>query len=125
MTYDIVIITAEYCDDHPSSPCGVIRKVLEAKGFSVGIIEKPKEGEFGRLGKPNLCYCVTSGSIDSMLNNYTPLKKKRIVDEHSRSLSMPDRAVINYCNAIRRIDKTTPVIIGGIEASLRRFAHYD
>lgn len=76
--FDVVIITAEYYDDHPLSPAGVIARVLDAKGFNVGIIEKPKTKEdFIRLGKPKLCFAVTSGSIDSMLNNYTPLKKKR------------------------------------------------
>ena len=126
MEHDIVLITAEYHDDHPLSPSGVITKVLEAKGFSVGIIERPmKKEDFVKLGKPKLCFCVTSGSIDSMLNNYTPLKKERIEDKYSKVNRMPDRAVIVYCNKVREYFKNAKIVIGGIEASLRRFAHYD
>ncbi len=65
--FDIIIITAEYYDDHPLSPVGVIARVLDVKGFSVGIIEKPKNNaDFNKLGRPKLCFCVTSGSVDSM-----------------------------------------------------------
>jgi len=132
--FDIILFTAEYYDDHPLSPAGVIARVLNAKGFDVGIIEKPKSKEdFLKLGAPRLCFCVTSGSIDSMLNNYTPLKKIRGEDEHSSVNEMPDRAVIFYCNKIREYFKehyrnaggSAKIVIGGIEASLRRFAHYD
>lgn len=124
--FDVIVISGEYYDDHPLSPAGVIAKVLEAKGFSVGIIEKPvKKEDYLKLGAPKLFFGVTSGSIDSMLNNYTPLKKKRIDDEYNKTLSMPDRAVIVYCNKIRELFKGSRIVIGGIEASLRRFAHYD
>ncbi len=126
--FDVVLITAEYYEDHPYSPAGVIAKVLDAKGFNVGIIEKPvANSDFLKLGIPKLAFCVTSGSIDSMLNNYTPLKKKREEDEYSRVTKMPDRALIVYCNKIKELFKDcgTKIIIGGIEASLRRFAHYD
>lgn len=124
--FDIIIITAEYYEDHPYSPAGVIAKVLEAKGFSVGIIEQPeKKEDFIKLGKPRLCFCVTSGGIDSMLNNYTPLKRIRISDKYSSVSKMPDRAVIVYCNRIKEYFKGVKIVIGGIEASLRRFAHYD
>ncbi len=124
--FDIIIITGEYYDDHPLSGAGIIARVLDAKGFSIGIIEKPKDKEdFTKLGSPKLCFCVTSGSIDSMLNNYTPLKKKRVNDKHSSTYEMPDRAVIFYCNKIKEYFKNCKIIIGGIEASLRRFAHYD
>ncbi len=119
--FDIILISAEYWDDHPLSPVGMIARVLDAEGFSVGIIEKPLvEADFTKLGSPKLFFGVTSGSIDSMLNNYTPLKKMRR-DEPD----MPDRALIVYCNALRRYFKGCRIIIGGIEASLRRFAHYD
>ncbi len=118
---DIILITAEYWDDHPLSPVGMMARVLDAKGYSVGIIEKPvTEADFTRLGKPKLFFGVTAGSIDSMLNNYTPLKKKR----HDEP-DMPDRTLIVYCNELRRHFKGCKIIIGGIEASLRRFAHYD
>ncbi len=119
--FDIILITAEYWDDHPLSPVGMIARVLDAKGFDVGIIEKPvTEVDFTKLGKPKLFFGVTAGSIDSMLNNYTPLKK----DRHDES-DMPDRAIIVYCNDLRRYFKGCKIVIGGIEASLRRFAHYD
>jgi uncharacterized radical SAM protein YgiQ len=125
--FDIILITGEYYDDHPLSPVGVIARVLDAKNYRVGIIEKPETMEqYTKLGTPRLCFGVTSGSIDSMLNNYTPLKRKRIEDAYSSVTKMPDRAVIVYCNKIKQYFKNhPPIVIGGIEASLRRFAHYD
>ncbi len=124
--HDIILISAEYWDDHPLSPVGVIARVLDARGFSVGIIEKPAaDRDFRRLGKPKLFFGVTSGSIDSMLNNYTPMKRKRAEDKHAKANPMPDRAVIVYCNSLRKLFKGCRIIIGGIEASLRRFTHYD
>ena len=125
--FDIILITGEYYDDHPLSPTGVIARVLDAKGFLVGIIEKPEtRQEYTKLGIPKLCFCITSGSYDSMVHNYTPLKKRRFEDKYSSITKMPDRAVIVYCNKIKEYFKSrTPIIIGGIEASLRRFAHYD
>ncbi len=124
--FDIILITAEYYDDHPMSPAGVIAKVLDASGFNIGIIEKPETKEdFTKLGSPKLCFCITSGSIDSMLNNYTPLKRKRSEDRYNSANVMPDRAVIVYCNKIKEYFKQIKIVIGGIEASLRRFAHYD
>jgi len=124
--FDFILITAEYYDDHPLSPSGVIARVLDSKGYSVGIIEKPSsEADFIQLGKPLLSFCVTSGSLDSMVNNYTPMKKQRQEDELRKADLMPDRAVIVYCNKIREYFKSAIIVIGGIEASLRRFAHYD
>lgn len=129
--FDVVLITAEQYEDHPLSPAGVIARVLDAKGFFVGILEKPiSKEDYLKLGAPKLCFCVTSGSIDSMLNNYTPFKKKRVFDVNSKVLEMPDRAVIFYCNKIREYFKDlnkfkVKIVIGGIEASLRRFSHYD
>ncbi len=125
--FDIILITGEYYDDHPLSPVGVIARVLDAKGYSVGIIEKPERKEdYTRLGIPRLCFGVTSGSIDSMVHNYTPMKRKRVEDKYSTATKIPDRAVIVYCNKIKEYFKSnTPIVIGGIEASLRRFAHYD
>ncbi|MFH0876292.1 MAG: YgiQ family radical SAM protein [archaeon] len=124
--FDIIIITAEKYEDHPFSPAGVIARVLDAKGYNIGIIELPKNKEdFTGLGKPKLFFGVTAGSIDSMLNNYTPLKKKRIEDKFNVTDSMPDRAVVFYCNKIREFFKESKIIIGGIESSLRRFTHYD
>jgi uncharacterized radical SAM protein YgiQ len=124
--FDVILVTAEYWDDHPLSPVGVIARVLDAKGYSVGIIEKPvTEADFIRLGEPELFFGVTAGSIDSMLNNYTPMKRRRADDGHADYNAMPDRAIIVYCNALRRHFKGCRIVIGGIEASLRRFGHYD
>ncbi|MGF3584776.1 MAG: hypothetical protein ACQXXD_03580 [Thermoplasmatota archaeon] len=125
--FDIILITGEYYDDHPLSPVGVIAKVLDAKGYRVGIIEKPEAKEhYTKLGNPRLCFGVTSGSIDSMVHNYTPLKRKRVKDRYSSATKLPDRAVIVYCNKIKEYFKSkTPIVIGGIEAFIRRFAHYD
>ena len=124
--FDIIIITGEYYDDHPFSPAGVIARVLDAKGFSVGIIEKPEtREEYTRLGVPKLCFCVTSGSYDSMVHNHTPLKKKRFEDKYCSVTKIPNRTVLVYCNKIKEYFKSTRIVIGGIEASLRRFAHYD
>ena len=124
--FDIILITAEYFDDLPQSPAAVISRVLDAKGFDVGIIEKPiSRNDYEKLGSPKLAFSITSGSIDSMLHNYTPLKKKRQEDRYSSVTDMPDRAVIVYCNTIKEYFKGSKIVIGGIEASLRRFAHYD
>jgi uncharacterized radical SAM protein YgiQ len=124
--FDIILVSGEYYDDHPLSPVGVIAKVLDAKGYRVGVIEKPEaKNQFMKLGAPRLCFGVTSGSIDSMVHNYTPLKRKRAQDGYSDATKLPDRAVIFYCNRIRQYFKGASIVIGGIEASLRRFAHYD
>ena len=124
--FDVILVSGEYYDDHPLSPVGVIAKVLDSKGYRVGIIEKPETKQhYTKLGAPRLCFGVTSGSIDSMVHNYTPLKRKRIKDRFSDATKIPDRAVIFYCNKIKEYFKSSMIIIGGIEASLRRFAHYD
>lgn len=124
--FDIILVSGEYYDDHPLSPVGVIARVLDAKGYRVGIIEKPiTKDQYCALGPPRLCFGITSGSIDSMVHNYTPLKRKRTEDEHSDVTPLPDRAVIVYCNNIKKYFKSSVIVIGGIEASLRRFAHYD
>lgn len=127
--FDVILVSGEPWADHPLSPAGVIARVLEAGGFRVGIIERPgrtSADEFRRLGRPRLFFGVTSGSIDSMLVNTTPLKRRREKDPHVPRISeMPDRAVIVYANRIREAFRGVPIVLGGIEASLRRFAHYD
>lgn len=127
--FDIILVSGEPYVDHPMSPAGVIARVLDAEGYNVGIIDRPDwktDRDFLRLGAPRLFFGVTSGSIDSMLVNYTPLKRRREKDEHAPYASaMPDRAVIVYCNILRRLFPGTPLVVGGIEVSLRRFAHYD
>jgi uncharacterized radical SAM protein YgiQ len=127
--FDIILVSGEPYADHPMSPAGVIGRVLDAEGYRVGVIDRPDwktDRDFLRLGAPRLFFGVTSGSIDSMLVNYTPLKRRREKDEHAPYASaMPDRAVIVYCNILRRLFPGALLVIGGIEASLRRFAHYD
>src|SRR5512139_2488758 len=107
----------------------MIARVLDAEGWKVGVIECPDwkgRADFLKLGRPRLFFGITSGSIDSMLVNYTPLKRERAVDPNAPYTSrMPDRAIIVYANRIRELHKGAPIVLGGIEASLRRFAHYD
>ena len=127
--FDIILISGEPYADHPLSGVGVIARVLEAKGYRVGVIGRPdwkKEADFKRLGKPRLFFGITSGSIDSMLLNYTALKRSRARDPNAPYRSgSPDRAVLVYSNMVRRLYPGSPIILGGVEASLRRFAHYD
>lgn len=129
MIYDVILVTGESYADHPLNAAGVLKRVLESEGFSTGIIEKPdwnRPEDFSRLGAPRLFFGVSSGSVDSLLRNYTPLLKKRSEDPHTPFISgIPDRCVIVYCSVLKSIFKKTPVVIGGVESSLRRFSHYD
>ena len=106
-----------------------IARVLEAAGYTVGVIERPTwadDAAFRTLGRPRLFFGLTAGSIDSMLVNYTPLKRRREKDEHAPHASgMPDRALLVYANRVRSAFPGVPIVLGGIEASLRRLAHYD
>ena len=128
---DFIIITGDAYIDHPSFGTAIIGRTLEHQGFSVGIIAQPNwdnVDDFRKLGKPKYGFLINSGNIDSMVNHYTTSKKKRRTDLYSPGGEMghrPDRAVIVYCNRAREAFKNVPIIIGGIEASLRRFAHYD
>ncbi|MBA5851359.1 YgiQ family radical SAM protein [Clostridium sp. cel8] len=128
---DFIVITGDAYVDHPSFGTAIISRVLESEGFKVGIIAQPdwrSVKDFKRLGRPKLGFLINSGNIDSMVNHYTASKKKRRNDLYSpggKSGYRPDRAVIVYCNRAREAYKDVPIIIGGIEASLRRFAHYD
>jgi len=128
---DFVIISGDAYVDHPSFGHALIGRVLLAEGFSVGIIPQPdwhKVESFKKLGKPRLAFLVTGGNIDSMVNHYTAAKKPRSTDLYSsggKKGKRPDRATIVYSHKVREAYKDVPVIIGGIEASLRRFAHYD
>jgi radical SAM superfamily enzyme YgiQ (UPF0313 family) len=127
--FDVILVSGEPYADHPLSPVGMIARVLDAEGYKVGVIECPDwkgTADFLKLGRPRLFFGITSGSIDSMLVNYTPLKRERAVDPNAPFVSrMPDRAVIVYANRIRQLHKGARIVLGGIEASLRRFAHYD
>ena len=128
---DFVYVTGDAYVDHPSFGVAIISRVLEAEGFRVAILSQPdyKSAEsFKRFGKPRLGFLVTSGNIDSMVAHYTVSLKKRNYDYYSPGGKMgarPDRALIVYCNRIREAYGDVPIIIGGLEASLRRFAHYD
>lgn len=128
---DFVYVTGDAYVDHPSFGAAIITRVLEAEGFRVAILSQPDYKsceDFKRFGKPRLAFLVSSGNIDSMVAHYTVSKKKRSYDYYSpggRAGLRPDRAVIVYCNRIREAYGDVPVIIGGLEASLRRFAHYD
>lgn len=128
---DFLLISGDAYVDHPSFGTAIIGRLLEKQGFKVGIIAQPdwrSTADFKKLGKPRLAVLVTAGNLDSMLNKFTAAKKYRSTDQYSpggKAGYRPDRATIVYCNRIREVWKNIPLIIGGIEASLRRFAHYD
>lgn len=128
---DFLFITGDAYVDHPSFAHGVISRVLESAGYRVGIVAQPDWRDaknMAVMGKPRLAVLVSAGNLDSMLSNYTAAKKPRRNDRYSPGGfggRRPDRAVIVYCNLARSLWKDTPLVIGGIEASLRRFAHYD
>ncbi|MBU4306198.1 MAG: YgiQ family radical SAM protein [Candidatus Omnitrophica bacterium] len=129
---DVILISGDAYVDHPSYGIAVIGRVLENAGYRVGIISQPDRGNiksFQALGRPRLFFGITSGNIDSMIANYTANRKPRAVDDYSpggKSGLRPDRALIVYTNKIREaFGKNIAIVIGGIEASLRRFSHYD
>ena len=128
---DFVYVIGDAYVDHPSFGHAIISRVLEHNGYTVGIISQPSWkscDDFKILGKPRLGFIVMSGNIDPMVNRYTVSKKVRNTDLYSpggKGGMRPDRATIVYCNKIREAFGSVPIIIGGIEASLRRFAHYD
>ena len=128
---DFVYVTGDAYVDHPSFGASIITRVLEDEGFRVAVLAQPDyktTKDFCRFGKPRLGFLVSSGNIDSMVAHYTVSKKRRTYDYYSPGGKMgarPDRAVIVYCNRIREAYGDVPIIIGGLEASLRRFAHYD
>ena len=128
---DIIVVTGDAYVDHPSFGMAVIGRLLEAQGFRVGIIAQPdwqSADPFKTLGKPNLFFGVTAGNMDSMINRYTADRKIRSDDAYSPDDiggKRPDRCSIVYAQRCREAFKDTPIIIGGIEASLRRIAHYD
>ncbi|GAA0123353.1 YgiQ family radical SAM protein [Clostridium faecium] len=128
---DFIIITGDAYIDHPSFGTAIIGRILESEGYTVGIIAQPNWNtvdDFKKLGEPKYGFLINSGNIDSMVNHYTAFKKRRSDDLYSpggKSGYRPNRAVIVYSNRAREAYKNVPIIIGGIEASLRRFAHYD
>ncbi len=128
---DVIIVTGDAYVDHPSFGMAVIGRLLESQGFRVGIVSQPdwtSAEDFRRLGRPNLFFGVTAGNMDSMVNRYTSDRKIRSNDAYTPGglpEKRPDRSVIVYSQRCREAYPDSPVIIGGIEASLRRTAHYD
>ena len=129
---DFIYVTGDAYVDHPSFGVAIISRLLEAEGFRVAILPQPRFDTYEdmkRLGKPKLGFLVTGGNIDSMVAHYTAAKRLRSEDAYSpgnRAGLRPDRATVVYCNLIREAyGEEMPIVIGGLEASLRRFAHYD
>lgn len=128
---DVIIVSGDAYVDHPSFGMAVIGRMLESQGFRVGIIAQPdwnSKDAFMTLGKPNLFFGVTAGNMDSMINRYTAEKRMRHDDAYTPGNvggKRPDRAVVVYSQRCREAYKDVPLVIGGIEASLRRIAHYD
>ncbi len=139
--YDIILISPDAFVDHPSFAHAILKRNLESKGFSVAVIDRPKwqENDYFRYGKPRLFWAVSGGNVDSLVMNYTPSGRKRKTDEYQekgnpyfpdmpqgeKSRIRPDRCITVYVNGIKSRDRETPIVIGGIEAGMRRFAHYD
>ncbi len=129
---DVILVTGDAYIDSPFIGVAIIGKVLLDRGFRVGIIAQPdmdNKTDISRLGEPALFWGITGGCVDSMVANYTALKKRRKKDDYTPgglNTRRPDRAVIAYSNLVRKyFKKTVPIVLGGIEASLRRIAHYD
>ena len=128
---DVIIVTGDAYVDHPSFGMAIVGRFLEAQGFRVGIIAQPSwqdTQDFMALGAPNLFFGVTAGNMDSMVNRYTSDRKVRSDDAYTpggQGGARPDRSVIVYANRLREAYKGVPLVIGGIEASLRRIAHFD
>ncbi len=128
---DVILVTGDAYVDHPSFGMAVVGRVLEAQGFRVGIIAQPdwqSAAPFAALGRPNLFFGVTAGNMDSMVNRYTSDRKLRHDDAYTPNAEggrRPDRSVIVYAQRAREAFKDVPIVIGGIEASLRRIAHFD
>ena len=128
---DVILVTGDAYVDHPSFGMAIVGRVLEAQGFRVGIIAQPdwrSTADFERLGEPALFFGITAGNMDSMVNRYTSDRKIRRDDAYTPTGvggRRPDRSVVVYAQRVREAFAETPIIVGGIEASLRRIAHYD
>ena len=131
ITADIIVVTGDAYVDHPSFGMAIIGRLLEAQGFRVGIIAQPdwqSAAPFAALGRPNLFFGVTGGNMDSMVNRYTADRRLRHNDSYTpggEGGKRPDRAAIVYAQRCREAFRDVPIVLGGIEASLRRIAHYD
>lgn len=128
---DFVYVSGDACVDHPSFGSAIITRVLESHGYKVGFIAQPDWNDpesVAVFGEPRLGFLVSAGNMDSMVNHYTVNKKRRRDDAYTpggKGGARPNHAAVVYSNLIRRTFKETPIILGGIEASLRRLAHYD
>jgi uncharacterized radical SAM protein YgiQ len=128
--FDVILISGDAYVDHPSFGTALIGRVLWDAGYTVGIIAQPdwkKDDDFLKLGRPRLFFGISSGNVDSLVNNFTPNLRRRHSDVYSPGgvCRRPDRALIVYTNKVHALFSDVPIILGGIEASLRRFAHYD
>jgi radical SAM superfamily enzyme YgiQ (UPF0313 family) len=125
--YDVIFILGEKFFDHPLCGVAILRRLLEKNEYKVAVIEMPQKPEdILKFGKPNLFFGVSSGVMDSMVRNYTALNRAREKDELlDYEKKIPDRAVVVYCNWIKQVSKDSKIVIGGTEATLRRFTHYD
>lgn len=129
---DVIIFSGDAYIDHPAFGAAVIGRVLEHAGYQVAIVPQPDwrgdHRDFTKLGRPRLFFAVTAGSMDSMVNHYTAAKRLRSDDAYTpegRAGMRPDYCTITYCNILRQLFPDTPIVIGGIEASMRRLTHYD
>ena len=129
--FDYIYITGDAYVDHPSFGAAIVTRLIESMGFTVGVIAQPDwhtDRDFRRFGAPKYAFLLTAGNIDSMVAHYTAAKRKRSDDAYTAggvAGKRPDRAAIVYCQKLREYFGDVPIVIGGLEASLRRFAHYD
>ena len=129
---DVILFTGDAYIDHPAFGAAVIGRVLEAAGYRVAIVPQPDwhgdYRDFTKLGRPRLFFAVTAGSMDSMVNHYTAARRRRSDDAYTpegRAGARPDYCTITYCHILRQLYPDVPIVIGGIEASMRRLTHYD
>ena len=129
---DIILFSGDAYIDHPSFGAAVIGRTLEAAGYRVAIVPQPDwrgdHRDFTKLGRPRLFFCITAGSMDSMVNHYTAARRRRSDDAYTpegRAGARPDYCTITYSSILKQHFPDVPVVIGGIEASMRRLAHYD
>ena len=129
---DVILFSGDAYIDHPAFGAAVIGRVLESNGYRVAIVPQPDwrgdHRDFTKLGRPRLFFGVTSGSLDSMVNHYTAAKRLRSDDAYTpegRAGMRPDYCTITYCNILKSLYPDVPIVIGGIEASMRRLTHYD
>jgi len=129
---DVILFSGDAYIDHPSFGAAVIGRVLEAQGLKVAIVPQPNWRDdlrdFKKLGKPNLFFAVTAGNMDSMVNHYTANKRRRSNDAYTADGKIgarPDYASLVYCKILKKLYPDVPIVLGGVEASLRRVVHYD